>query len=141
MPSRKSIQIREKFVLKAICETVKAIVNYSNGWRCESFSMNPFSTNYSAKRKIFHPQKYPSSGRCGECLLQPLVQNWKFLCTRENTISDSSSYQTFTSSCVSSIHCLLLSGMITNSVLVCLYLNPNTWLAHSSIPTLLPYSP
>ena len=61
----------------------------------------------------------------GEYLLQPLVQNWKFLCTRENTISDSSSYQTFTSSC---IHCLLLSGMITNSILVCLYLNPNTWL-------------
>ena len=65
----------------------------------------------------------------GECLLQPLVQNWKFLCTRENTISDSSSYQTFTSSCVSSIHCcLLLSGMTTNSVLVCSYQNPNTWL-------------
>ena len=126
--------------MKAICETVKAIVNYSNGG-CESFSTNPFSTNYSAKRKIFHPPKNIHQVAGGECLLQPLVQNWKFLCTRESTISDSSSYQTFTSSCVSSIHCLLLSGMITNSVLVCLYLNPNTWLAHSSIPTLLPYSP
>ena len=60
MPSRKAnFKLEKNLFWKQFVN----FVNYSNGCRCESFSTNPFSTNYSAKRKIFHPPKYPSSGR------------------------------------------------------------------------------
>ena len=68
----------------------------------------------------------------GEYLPQPLVQNWKFLCTRENTISDSSSYQTFTSSCVSSITLLLTIIRHDHQLSSCLFISKPKYLAGPS---------